>query len=285
MEIHHNIADIQEVIHQQIKNKRSIGFVPTLGALHAGHISLIARARKENDIVVCSIFVNPTQFNDPADYARYPHTEEKDAKMLEEAGCNILFMPSHAVIYPNDNYKHINFDLGFLGAIMEGSNRPGHFAGVAAVVKRLFDIVLPTRAYFGQKDYQQVLVIRKLVNDFNLPIEIIACPIIREKNGLAMSSRNELLTSQQRDEAGLIYRLLSSAKDKILAGDTDYEAVKAWAMAAFAKNDHFKPEYFDICTAESLKPVSHPTGENLVICTAAKIGNVRLIDNVLVNEK
>jgi len=284
MEIYSKVDDIETIIHQQIKNKRSIGFVPTLGALHAGHISLITRARQENDIVVCSIFVNPTQFNDPSDYERYPQNVEKDSKMLADAGCNILFLPSQSEIYPNDSYKHITFDIGFLDTIMEGGNRPGHFKGVAAVVKRLFDIITPTRAYFGQKDYQQQLVIKKLVTDLKLPVKIVTCPTIREKNGLAMSSRNELLTPQQRQEASLIFKLLSEAKDKILSGDTDYESIKGSAMLAFATNANFKPEYFDICAAESLKPVHQPTSENLVICVAAKLGNVRLIDNVLVNE-
>ena len=205
--------------------------------------------------------------------------------MLEEAGCNILFLPTRQDIYPDDSYKHINFDIGFLDTVLEGANRPGHFIGVAAVVKRLFDIVSPSRAYFGQKDYQQVLVIKKLVNDLNIPVEIITCPILREENGLAMSSRNELMTPEQRQEAALIYKLLSGAKDKILAGNTDYEAIKASAMAAFAKNGNFKAEYFDICTAESLQPVGQPTNKGLVICAAAKLGNVRLIDNVLVNDK
>src|ERR1700751_2518908 len=189
---------------------KQIGFVPTMGALHKGHISLIEQSKKACDITVCSIFVNPNQFNDKNDLARYPRMPEKDCKMLEENGCDIVFMPSEEEIYPVPDTRV--FDFGMIDKVLDGAHRPGHFNGVAQVVSRLFDIVKPDRAYFGLKDYQQVLIIKKMVEQLHLPVEIVACPILREPDGLAMSSRNTLLSAEERKAASLIPKLMQEAK-------------------------------------------------------------------------
>ena len=192
MKVLKTIEDVQSEILSIKKNGKRIGFVPTMGALHQGHISLVKKSRAENDISVVSIFVNPTQFNEKQDYENYPKNLESDINFLKKEGCDLIFIPTSDIMYPDGLEETIDFDPGFLDTILEGEKRPGHFKGVATVVKKLFDIIRPHSAYFGQKDYQQTLVIRKLVYDFRIPVKLIICPIIREVSGLAMSSRNSL---------------------------------------------------------------------------------------------
>lgn len=277
------VAEIQQYISKNRLQNKSIGFVPTMGALHEGHISLIRKSREENDITIVSIFVNPTQFNDQGDFTRYPRTIEKDKILLEEAGCDCVFIPSVEEIYPSESFKKTEFSEGELGSRLEGKYRPGHFNGVATVVKRLFDIITPNRAYFGQKDYQQCLIVKKLVNDFNIPVEIVVCPILREENGLAMSSRNQLLSAEEREQAAFLYQLLQAAAMKIKGGNRNTGEIKEWAMAEFSKNRNFEPDYFDICNDADLSQVTTlQEGMRVVICTAAFLGKVRLIDNIIV---
>ena len=187
---------------------KSVGFVPTMGALHDGHLSLIKRSGKENDLTVCSIFVNPIQFNNPADLEKYPRMPEKDSELLKTAGCDVVFLPSTEEIYPGGKTVTVDVDFGMLDKVMEGKFRPGHFSGVAVVVKTLLDIVEPDRAYFGKKDYQQLAVIRHMVNTLHMPVEIVACETVREPDGLAMSSRNLRLTPEERERAPEIYHVL-----------------------------------------------------------------------------
>jgi pantoate--beta-alanine ligase len=277
------VAEIQQYISKNRLQNKTIGFVPTMGALHKGHISLIQRSNEENDITIVSIFVNPTQFNDQGDFKRYPRTIEKDKSLLEEAGCDCVFIPSVEEIYPSESFKKTEFSEGSLGARLEGKYRPGHFNGVATVVKRLFEIVTPDRAYFGQKDYQQCLIIKKLVKDLKIPVEIVMCPILREENGLAMSSRNQLLSAEEREQAAFLYNLLQAAAMKIKGGNRDADAIKEWAMTEFSKNRNFEADYFDICSENDLSQVPRlEEGMKIVICTAAFLGKVRLIDNIII---
>ncbi|RYD78129.1 MAG: pantoate--beta-alanine ligase [Sphingobacteriales bacterium] len=283
MKIFTKTADLQEVIRKEKALGKSVGFVPTMGALHAGHLSLTGNSLKQNDITVCSIFVNPTQFNDKADYNLYPRHKEADEKMLQAAGCDYLFLPTEAEIYPDESYKKIDFDAGNVALQLEGAHRPGHFAGVAAVVKRLFEIVNPDKAYFGQKDYQQYLIIDKLAKHFfpNLYLEV--CPTLREPNGLAMSSRNERLSAEDREKAAIIYKTLHQSKEKILAKNLSFSDIEENAKTEIEKNRNFQVDYFDICSAIDLTKVSdNSQNQKLIICTAVKVGNVRLIDNLLI---
>ncbi len=278
-----NIADLQQVISKEKASGKSVGFVPTMGALHAGHISLLQKSRAENDITVCSIFVNPTQFNDKADYNLYPRHIAADQKMLEDAGCDYLFYPDENEMYPDESYKKTDFEPGPVARMLEGAHRPGHFAGVAAVVKRLFEIVIPDKAYFGQKDYQQYLIIYKLAKHFfpNLYIEL--CPTLREPNGLAMSSRNERLSAEEREKAAIIYKALRVSKENILANALSFSQIEAQSKAEIEKDRNFQVDYFDICSAKDLAKVQDAAvDEPLIICTAVKVGSVRLIDNLLI---
>ena len=222
--------------------KGSIGFVPTMGALHKGHLSLVERAVNENDTVVVSIFVNPTQFNDKADLERYPRNLEADRRLLETVGCNILFAPSVEDIYPVPDTRL--FDFGGLDTTMEGKFRPGHFNGVAQVVSRFFYIVEPDKAYFGLKDFQQLAVIRHMVSQLQIPVEIFPCPIVREQNGLAMSSRNELLTSEERCNAAIIYETLTIAGN--LSGQLTVTELRQWMTDEINKSPCLNVEYIEI---------------------------------------
>jgi pantoate--beta-alanine ligase len=283
LRIFDKVSDIQSVLSKERAGEKSVGFVPTMGALHAGHLSLIAKSKQENELTVASIFVNPTQFNDKRDYALYRRDLEGDSKMLEDTGCDLLFAPSVEEMYPNESYKTLDFNPGPMGERLEGAHRPGHFAGVAAVVKRLFDIVQPDKAYFGQKDYQQYLIIRKLVSDFEMPIKVIPCPTEREESGLAMSSRNERLSPEGRKQAALIYKVLSKAKEQISDKSMSLSEIRQKALDSLERNGNFKADYFDICSAEDLHAATEQerATERLVICTAVNLEGVRLIDNVL----
>ena len=253
-----------------------IGFVPTMGALHFGHISLVEQCRKENNITVVSIFVNPTQFNDKSDLANYPRTMEEDLNQLSSAGCDFVFVPSVKEMYPEEDKR--TFDFGMLDKVMEGACRPGHFNGVAQVVSRLFDVVQPTRVYFGEKDFQQLVVIRRLVDMMNLPVQITACPIVRETDGLAMSSRNVRLTPEQRKNASTIARVLFSCKEKI--GDMPLDELKKWVVEQIDSIPCLQTEYFDIVDRNTLQTAEQYLKDTLQGCIAVHVGNVRLIDNI-----
>ena len=253
----------------------TIGFVPTMGALHEGHISLMKRC-KENKIRVASIFVNPTQFNDRSDLVNYPRRLDKDLKMLSSAGCDFVFAPTEAEMYPEEDTRE--FDFGMLEKVMEGAHRPGHFNGVAQIVSKLFDIVQPNKAYFGEKDFQQLAIIRQLVEIMNYNVQIVSCPTIRESNGLAMSSRNLLLTPNQRKNASIIPRTLFACKEKIRS--TSLYDLKKWAIEKIDSVPEFQTEYFDIVDRYTLQTAAEYEFDALQACVAVRVGNIRLIDNV-----
>jgi pantoate--beta-alanine ligase len=249
-----------------------------MGALHNGHLSLIREAKNENGLVVCSIFVNPIQFNNPDDLRNYPRVLDKDIQKLKDVDCDVLFAPSEQEVFPEPVKE--TFDFGDLDKVMEGKFRPGHFNGVAVVVKRLFEIIKPTRAYFGLKDYQQLLIIHRMTKEINLPVEIVPCPIIREENGLAMSSRNERLSQSERKQASIIYETLKMVK--IRSGFSTIKETHNYVDQQFKKNKNLRLEYFEIVDMYTLKPLQTWTESNTSIaCIAVWIGQVRLIDNMI----
>ncbi|MBQ5353011.1 MAG: pantoate--beta-alanine ligase, partial [Alistipes sp.] len=254
-----------------------IGFVPTMGALHQGHISLVERARRECDTVVVSVFVNPTQFNDKNDLKNYPRTPEADAAMLEAAGVDYVLFPSVEEIYPEPDTRV--FDFGQIDKVMEGATRPGHFNGVAQVVSRLFAIVEPDKAYFGEKDFQQIAVIRAMVAQLGLKLEIVDCPIVRDTDGLARSSRNTLLTAEHRAAAPHIYQVLSAAQSKLT--EMTPQALTEWVVAEVEREPLLKVIYFQAVDALSLQQVSSwEESERIQGCIAVQAGEIRLIDNI-----
>ena len=258
-------------------NPQGVGFVPTMGALHAGHRSLVERARKENETVVVSVFVNPTQFNDKGDLKRYPRTPEADAALLEAAGADLVLMPSVEEIYPEPDTRQ--FDLGEVDKVMEGATRPGHFNGVAQVVSRLFDMVKPARAYFGEKDFQQIAVIKAMVAQLGLEVEIVECPIIRAEDGLALSSRNELLTAEHRAIAPAIYRTLQAAVEK--SHTLTPAELKAWVEAEINGTELLKAIYYQSVDALTMQEVeAWSDAERIQGCIAVQAGEIRLIDNI-----
>ncbi|MBC9928804.1 pantoate--beta-alanine ligase [Chitinophaga qingshengii] len=264
------------------KSNKSIGFVPTMGALHDGHLSLIQEAKKENDVVVCSIFVNPTQFNDPKDFEKYPVTIEEDIKKLNDASTDILFLPSVEEMYPEGLADGQHYEFGDLETILEGKFRPGHFQGVGRIVHKLLDIVQPHKLFMGQKDLQQCLIIRKLLQIINSKVELVVCPTLREPSGLAMSSRNERLSPAARKKAAAIYQALTRLKNEFGTGLFLLEA----AHEAFdeLKKQGFEPEYVDILVLNNghLQHLSEPPGDHTVVAAvAAWIDGVRLIDNMI----
>lgn len=262
-----------------VRSEKTIGFVPTMGALHEGHVTLIDTARSENDVVVSSIFVNPTQFNNPDDLARYPRTLEDDCQKLAAAGCDVVFTPSVAEMYPEPTTLRLNF--GELETVMEGAFRPGHFNGVGTVVAKLFNMVQPNKAYFGQKDLQQVAVIRRLVRDLSFGVELVRCPTVRESDGLAMSSRNRNLTDIEREQATTLFKALTLAHDLLVEGHSTTQA-KAAVTGYFTGNPHFRLEYVEIVNADTLQLASEVLAPGqTAICLAAHLGKVRLIDNLV----
>ncbi|MBE6209137.1 MAG: pantoate--beta-alanine ligase [Rikenellaceae bacterium] len=256
-----------------------LGFVPTMGALHEGHLSLVERARKENQTVVVSVFVNPTQFNDPNDLRNYPRTPEADAAMLETAGVDIVFMPSVEEMYPTPDTRV--FDFGTIDKVMEGATRPGHFNGVAQVVSRLFDMVRPARAYFGEKDFQQIAVIKAMVRQLGIRIEIVPCPIVRGEDGLALSSRNTLLTPEYRAAAPQIYAALKAGVEAV---DTKTPAeVVTIIKNGIEQSGLLRAIYVEIVDGDTLQSVhdwSASEGGHIQCCVAVQAGDVRLIDNI-----
>ncbi|GGH40631.1 pantoate--beta-alanine ligase [Dyadobacter endophyticus] len=279
MEVFTSVKSLRQYLDQQVLQQKTIGLVPTMGALHKGHISLIEAAKKDTDIVICSVFVNPTQFNNPEDLAKYPRTFEADRAMLEEAGCSAVFAPSVEEMYPEQPVVKMNF--GALETVMEGASRPGHFNGVGIVVSKLFNIVKPHRAYFGQKDLQQVSVVRQLISDLGFGFELVICPTVRERDGLAMSSRNTRLNAAERAIAPHIYRILAAAGEDLRTGRQVSEVI-GWAKSEFAKIKEFTLDYFEVIDIKTLLPIEKigPAGLN-AICVAAFLGPVRLIDNIV----
>ena len=259
------------------RDRSGIGFVPTMGALHAGHRSLVERARRECATVVVSVFVNPTQFNDKTDLKNYPRTPEADLRLLEEVGADYVFMPSVEEVYPEPDTR--TFDFGMIDKVMEGATRPGHFNGVAQVVSRLFDLVKPAKAYFGEKDFQQIAVIREMVRQLRIPVEIIPCPIVRGEDGLALSSRNTLLDTDHRTAAPYIYKVLKAAVEK--SHQTTPDQLAAWVTAQVESNPLLKVIYFQVVDAATMQQV-RTWEESPVIqgCIAVQAGDIRLIDNI-----
>ena len=254
-----------------------IGFVPTMGALHEGHISLVNRARKECDAVVVSVFVNPTQFNDKTDLKNYPRTPEADAAMLAEAGVDFVLFPTVEEIYPEPDTRV--FDFGLIDKVMEGATRPGHFNGVAQVVSRLFAIVEPDKAYFGEKDFQQIAVIRAMVGQLGLKVEIVDCPIVRDSDGLARSSRNTLLDKEHREAAPHIYEVLSAAVRKV--GEMLPSELSEWVVREVERNPLLRVIYFQAVDASTMQQVqTWEESERVQGCIAVQAGALRLIDNI-----
>lgn len=264
---------------ERLRNEgKKIGFVPTLGALHAGHLSLVARAQQLSDEVVCSIFVNPTQFNDPKDLEKYPRPIADDIQKLEQADCDILFNPEVDEMYASNEHWHL--DLGELEHLLEGEFRPGHYQGVTQVVFKLFDIVKPDIAFFGQKDYQQFLVIQKMVELLSLPVKLVMCPIVRETDGLAMSSRNIHLSADDRQHALILSKTLNWLKQNF--DRSDIAASTRACEAMISAEPGVQLEYFKIADGDNLHSASQAS-EKIVALVAAKVGSTRLIDNVIVS--
>ncbi|HVI44876.1 MAG TPA: pantoate--beta-alanine ligase [Chitinophaga sp.] len=275
-------SDLKKHLDQVRKSNKSIGFVPTMGALHDGHLSLVQAGKKENDIVVCSIFVNPTQFNDPKDFEKYPITIEQDIKKLNDASTDILFLPSVEEMYPEGLAGNTHYEFGDLETILEGKFRPGHFQGVGRIVHKLLDIVQPHKLFMGQKDLQQCLIVRRLLELINSKVELVVCPTEREPSGLAMSSRNERLTPAARKKAAVIYQALEKLKHEF--GNGLYFLESAREAFEELQREGFEPEYVDILVLENghLHHISEPPGDHTVVAAvAAWIEGVRLIDNMV----
>lgn len=278
MQIFHSKNSLSLTLNELRKEGKSIGFVPTMGALHEGHISLVKKAKEACDVVVISIFVNPTQFNNASDLEKYPRIPEKDVPMLKAAGGNILFMPEVSEMYPEGAVSSgTELPLGSLGEVMEAKHRPGHFDGVITVVRKLFEIVGPSKAFFGQKDFQQLAVVRFLVKHENIPVEIISCPIVREADGLAMSSRNMRLNAEQRKAATVLSRALFAVEREWK--NKSIPELHQLVTAVMNEEPSVKLEYFEIADRDTLRTISEK--KNAVACIAAHVGEVRLIDNIL----
>ncbi len=271
-------ADVRDYLSRQ---EKPVGFIPTMGALHTGHISLMERARAEGYLTVCSIFVNPTQFNDPEDYAKYPKSTEADIALLLGSGCDVLFLPDEREVYPHGTVMATAYHFGRLEDLLEGAHRPGHFRGVGQVVGRLLEIVKPARLYLGQKDYQQCLVIKKLIELMGKgnEIELSICPTVREADGLAMSSRNRRLTEPQRVLASAIYQCLVSIQSKAAAGSWP---VVQKECEELLRTKGFEPEYVALADGDTLEPLPNYNGGNEVALIASRLGKLRLIDNMLI---
>ncbi|MBO5225985.1 MAG: pantoate--beta-alanine ligase [Parabacteroides sp.] len=277
MKIVNNIKDLKGYLAEEKQNNKQIGFVPTMGALHEGHLSLVKRCVEENDVCVVSIFVNPTQFNDKHDLETYPRTLDKDCALLEPTGCKYVFAPSVEEMYPEPDTR--TFDFGTVSAVMEGARRPGHFNGVAQIVSKLFYAVEPDNAYFGEKDFQQIAVIRAMVNQLNIPVKINACPILREADGLALSSRNVRLTPEQRQKAPLIARTLKESTN--FAPEKSVQEVIDYVVNTINADPVMRVEYYEIVDGNTMESIqswsdtTYPVG-----CITVYCGEVRLIDNI-----
>lgn len=279
MEIIRTVEQLRQKVGEAKARNKSIGLVPTMGALHAGHISLVNRARKDNDTVIVSVFVNPTQFNNPQDLKTYPRTEKADCEKLAGAGVDYAFIPSVEEMYPETDTR--TFDLGPVAEVMEGAMRPGHFNGVAQIVSKLFSIAEPDRAYFGEKDFQQIAVIRRMVELEGFNLEIVDCPIKRDNDGLALSSRNVRLTPEQRQLAPAIHRTLESSTE--WARNHSLTETKRYVIDTINSFPHMQVEYYEIVNPLTMQPISswdELPGMNPVGCVTVYCGDVRLIDNI-----
>lgn len=280
MKIFETIAETKAFLQEQVRQGKTLGFTPTMGALHEGHLELMLQSKDENDLTICSIFVNPIQFNNKEDLKKYPRNLEDDIEKLNSIGCDVLFAPKVEEMYPEEVTKI--YDFGTLDKVMEGEFRPGHFNGVAVVVKLLFDIIEPHKAYFGLKDYQQLAIVRRMVELENLKVEVVPCDIIREDDGLAMSSRNRRLTPEQREVASAIYqnlKMLRSDFNSLKIADLKSRAIDNINMI-----EGFEVEYLEVVDAKTLMPVEAlAENQKLVVCVAAFLGKVRLIDNMQLN--
>lgn len=282
MEIYHTIEAIRDKLNSLKQLGKTVGLTPTMGALHTGHLSLLEAARQDCDIAIATIFINPTQFNNSADLSAYPKHIDQDLRMLEKAGCDLVFIPEVDEVYPNEPVLKMSF--GELEHVMEGKYRPGHFNGVGIVVAKLLNIIAPDIAYFGQKDLQQFLIIKQMVNDLFIPVRIKVMPIIREDDGLAMSSRNKRLSKDQRALAPQLYKALIKA-GKMLVDGQQIEDVIEYTVAYFDEFPDIKLEYFEIVSAETLKSNNMLSQtEPLALCLACYLGDVRLIDNVITEQ-
>lgn len=257
-----------------------VGFVPTMGFLHAGHLSLVQQAKAENGVAIASIFVNPTQFGPNEDFASYPRDTPRDLALLEAAGCDLVWMPSVEEIYPAGFSSYV--EVEGVTAPLEGARRPGHFRGVATVVTKLFNVVQPTKAYFGQKDAQQTVVIRQFVRDLAMPVEVVIAPTIREADGLAMSSRNSYLDAEQRAAAPVLYRALTAAQTAYAAGQTDAEAIRQLMLETLAQEPLAQVDYVSIANPRSLQELTTIDQQGALVSLAVRIGKTRLIDNLVV---
>jgi pantoate--beta-alanine ligase len=272
-------VDLQNWLQTVRGHNRKVGFVPTMGALHDGHLSLIRQSGAENTFTVCSIFVNPTQFNDASDLEKYPRTPGRDIDLLAGAACDVLFLPTVEEVYPPDLDTSVSVDLHPLDAVMEGAFRPGHFAGVVQVVHRLLQLVQPDRLYMGQKDYQQLTIIREMIRQLDLPVKLVMAPIRRETDGLAMSSRNVRLTPEYRAAAPAIYRILEQVKEQV--EEKSVQELENWAMGELTEAG-LRPEYVEIVDGYSLQTISRMSEtKQAVACVAAWAGDIRLIDNLI----
>lgn len=277
MKVIQTVKGLEGLLEQQRQEGKTVGFVPTMGALHEGHATLVKRCVAENDICVVSVFVNPTQFNNKEDLRLYPRTPEKDNALLESIGVDIVFAPSVEEVYPELDARV--FDFGLLDKVMEGAYRPGHFNGVAQVVSKLFDFVKPHKAYFGEKDFQQLAIVKEMVRQLELPVEIVAVPTVREPSGLAMSSRNQRLSETQREHAAEIYRIIREST--MLVGEQLPDEVVRFVTASVNNVPELDVEYFGIVDGDSLQPVSSwQDSESIVGAIAVYCGDVRLIDNI-----
>lgn len=281
MEVIKQVHTIRERVQALRCSGKTIGLVPTMGALHQGHLQLLSASAQENDVTICSVFVNPTQFNNPDDYKLYPRTLDQDTALLEKVGCDILFAPSAEEVYPKQ-HTLLQFSFGLLEAVMEGERRPGHFNGVATIVSKLFHLVQPHRAYFGQKDLQQVAIVRQLVQSLSFDVQLVCFPTVREEDGLAMSSRNTRLSAAQRQAAPHLYIALQKAEAQLL--QKPVPAIRADVAAYLGQVAGVELEYFEIVDPATLQPVADIYGiQEVALCLAAVVGPVRLIDNILVN--
>lgn len=277
------VADLQGIIKKYKTSGKTIGFAPTMGALHEGHMSLMNASNQENDITVCSVFVNPTQFNEKSDLDKYPRTLEADEKLLKRNGVDIVFAPTTEEVYPANLTTALKIDFEGLDEEMEGEFRPGHFEGVAQVVKRLLDIVTPDALYMGQKDFQQFTLVRFMMEYYNVACQLRVIPIVREESGLAMSSRNVRLTKDNKQKASEIYKVLKYVKRNKYK--MDCASLQAYAMKRLSKVTSFKPEYFTIADARTLRSISNAKDSDYVVaCTAVWAGEVRLIDNMVLKK-
>lgn len=280
MEIIRKIGLLQKFLNSIRNEGESIGLVPTMGSLHQGHFELINSSKIETDITVCSIYINPVQFNDKKDFMRYPRDEEKDISLLENLGCDVVFIPNDEQMFRGQ--RLINLDFGSLSSYLEGKFRPGHFSGVALVVSKLFNIVQPQIAFFGQKDLQQYSIIKQMTEEFCFNIEIKMIPTVREKDGLALSSRNKLFTNDQRKEASKLYQALKKVEDVLKTNNSVLEIKRE--VEKFVSSSNLRLEYFEIVNLENFQPVKTIEKNNKYgVCIAAYLGNIRLIDNIIIN--